>query len=537
MKIFWFPEYFSLWIVITLVCGAPNDIESNGTQDSRPEVSNHEENTSVSQDQILQEPEISPGSVPSKLVTVDLDITKSTDDFEFIRTGYYSTYTPKFNNLFNKIVMSVPFASPVVIWEANDVKEYANEVYCIRIGGLALLYFLTVHMINGDTKWFKKNIFGTGWKIGTIPFEIELYTDDGDGNKVEMDPRVKLYYYYSFGPDSKCSELKHKGFTVWKHQGNGPYPKSILYMNTRLLSISLTNFKTAITYKIWFTDDSCVRYILENNAWKQIECEQQSASPSVQEALVSDKLVSLDIESNEETDSFQYEFCYFCDSRYGRFRIYTSKKGFKFSSVKEHDSVIWDNSEDPSELSNMVVTQSVGRDKLTSKQVIVHTNKDNKLFYRENEGDLWSHGNCIFVTNVPGFKVLTLNDDGSTSQNNYNNYLIQKQNVLINYIFKPSVKCVEIKFDDDTVWKYSESEHGHNFPTKISVNNETKGVRIFINNIMYIYNLQNGEWKLVFEGPVKRSITYPRSYEASTFGLCLADDLTRLLFPHSQSFG
>ncbi|EAN33103.1 hypothetical protein TpMuguga_02g00818 [Theileria parva strain Muguga] len=453
-----------------------------------------------------------------KAVKLDLDIERDTADFYYKKAKGQSSYTPKLGRVFDKVVVSVPYVSPVVIWESKTLAECASQVSVFSLKNL-LLVSVNIFMLDGSKKVFRRYLTESKWKDVTFPENVQLLTTDKDGKEVELDPSnyilnphclYEYSYTFNLSPYSKCTEIRHKNNTVWKYgekyissDGNyvttSFYPTSISYILRFTFDEYYRVEKELHDFRISFSDGSYLDSSLENKEWKQIY---YIWTPmTLPFPLNAGTAIPLDVTFGESTDQFDYEY-YFCSNTgYSDFTIFTAKFDYKFSSVREQTRLIWDNSNDPSEFSTKVVAQTSIKFPDQAKQVTIHTNKGNRIFYRQRGKEKWINAKDNLATYYPGFTVMTLNDDKSTSVNDTSKYNVEYDISLVIYRFKRGVKCVEVRFDNRLVWKHDVGLYGDKYPKYVSFNNVSNNIRLLINDTLYFYSLQDLEWKMIFQIP------------------------------------
>uniref|UniRef100_A0A3B0MM63 SfiI-subtelomeric related protein family member, putative n=1 Tax=Theileria annulata TaxID=5874 RepID=A0A3B0MM63_THEAN len=471
------------------------------------------------------EPTNTPDLVPTpfyvviihKPVKLDLDIKRDTDDFNYRSTTTQCLYTLKTGRIFSEVIISNPYFSPTVIWKPKSQGEYSYKVTVFTIRDTIILS-VSICMLNGTKKVFGRPFIHSNWEDLTFPPGVKLLTDKQDGTKVELGPSDYILntrcgdgfsYTFHLSKNSECTEIKHENKIVWNYQSNHnvsneippspSYPTCISYTISYDLSHFLCKYYKKDSefhnFRVWFNDGSYIDSSFENGEWKQT----YNKSKFIPLPITSenDEKISLDVTLEESTNKFDYQYHNCPNSGYSVFKIFTAKRGFKFISVTEQNNVIWDNSNDESEFSTKVVAQTSIKFVNASKQVTIHTNKDNKIFYKLREDGRWIDSKEKYKKDK--LTLITLNEDGSTSEDDTSKFDIGYDVSLVNYIFKSGAKCIELKCDNKSVWKHDSSQGESNYPTKVSFNIVTKNIRILINNKLKFYSLQDLEWKMILQ--------------------------------------
>ncbi|XP_954469.1 SfiI-subtelomeric fragment related protein family member, putative [Theileria annulata] len=82
---------------------------------------------------------------------------------------------------------------------------------------------------------------------------------------------------------------------------------------------------------------------------------------------------------------------------------------------------------------------------------------------------------------------------------NINHYNLQQSGKLARYTMNQGVKCTEVLYDDKTVWKYNEDEHGGYFPTNVTMNLNTGFITVESKGLYESYfSYYDNKWNLVY---------------------------------------
>ncbi|EAN33163.1 hypothetical protein TpMuguga_02g00878 [Theileria parva strain Muguga] len=217
-----------------------------------------------------------------KRVKLDLDIEEDSADFYYTKDEPWSTYTPISGKIFNKVIFSVPYVSPVVIWKPATLNEFATKVKVFRTGSIIL--FVDISLCNGGRKVFRRYLTESKWLDVTFPPDVKLFTH----RSVVLDPSnytlkahfdYETIYTFTLKEGAKCSKIKYEGETIWKYgrtytssDGNNVtcslYPTCITYtVNIFLGKFNLRHYEVH-TFRVSFSDGSFVNCSLGDKGWE-----------------------------------------------------------------------------------------------------------------------------------------------------------------------------------------------------------------------------------------------------------------------------
>ncbi|EAN33104.1 hypothetical protein TpMuguga_02g00819 [Theileria parva strain Muguga] len=222
-----------------------------------------------------------------KTVHLDLDVSRDTYDFYYTKDVPWSTYTPKLGRVFDKVEISVPYVSPMLIWEPKLPSECSTKVKVFSTDSMML--FIDISILGGGRKVFGRRPMGT-WRDITFPPDLKLYTLDKDGKEVELDPSnytlkldigYKSEYTFDFKSDANCTEIRFKNDIVWKYNytyciSGGLYKISTLHPTSIKYTIRLFLGEFNLTYsethrfKVFFSDGSYSDFFIGDKHWDQV---------------------------------------------------------------------------------------------------------------------------------------------------------------------------------------------------------------------------------------------------------------------------
>ncbi|EAN33580.1 hypothetical protein TpMuguga_01g00336 [Theileria parva strain Muguga] len=128
-----------------------------------------------------------------KTVTIDMNKTESTDEFECFKEKDRVIFTPTGTGVFDKLVRSSRLGADVVIWRANDVQEYSKKIVIIDVQTRkGKTKNVALYLCSGDIKHLA---YSDGKWIET-PNKVSLYikkTNSTDEFEFSKDKEFKTF--------------------------------------------------------------------------------------------------------------------------------------------------------------------------------------------------------------------------------------------------------------------------------------------------------------------------------------------------------
>uniref|UniRef100_A0A3B0MKC1 SfiI-subtelomeric related protein family member n=1 Tax=Theileria annulata TaxID=5874 RepID=A0A3B0MKC1_THEAN len=164
-----------------------------------------------------QTKQLTKAAEPTK-VTLDINKSKDTDQFNFKKDGNFRTYTPKPGNVFEKIVKKELFVITKVLWESKD-DVYGTLVSIKLKEGVSPT--LAILLTDNSFKLF--NDYAGTWKdITSQRHDLSklIFLGENDTEVTTSDYTltiVDLSFTYIFNAGVKCKKVKLADAEVWKH--------------------------------------------------------------------------------------------------------------------------------------------------------------------------------------------------------------------------------------------------------------------------------------------------------------------------------
>ncbi|XP_954909.1 SfiI-subtelomeric fragment related protein family member, putative [Theileria annulata] len=364
---------------------------------------------------------------PTK-VTVDLNATQSTNEFDYTDDNGVVTFKPKDNNVINKLVQGT-----TDIWEAkNDV----NGIL-VRIKVSKGVKFLVVLLDNNKFTVF--NLEGNEWKdVTSMRHDVTKLKFFGD-NDFELKSSdysvtiVDLSFAHIFNNEINCKKIKLGDDELWKHTDDPKFE-------------SIKSFSLGLASNSFFAKN-------QSNELKKIErglepeamvtptiASQVSAPLASSVSRPKGNPVGVDIENKQSTNEFDY-------TDDNGVVTYTPKSGNVFDKVVDGVKDVWQSKDD--------VNGTLVRIKVTKNIKYLAVLLDNNmftLFHLENNEwkDITSQR-----YDVSKLKFFGENDTEITSSN----YTVNIVFLTYEFTFNSGVKCKKIMLAHDDVWKHTDDSN------------------------------------------------------------------------------
>ncbi|EAN32287.1 hypothetical protein TpMuguga_02g00001 [Theileria parva strain Muguga] len=334
------------------------------------------------------------------VVTLDINKTSSTNDFEYSKSDNYRTYTPKPGKSFSKIVKKKKD-----IWTSQN--NHAVKVVLIGSGKtpkhlvilLTTRNFVLLYKTGKNKPW--EDITSKRHDVSKLKFfgdnNTELKSSDYEITIVNK------FLNYTFNDGVKCLTVNLGDNVVWSHSDHSNFKEIKAFS----LDLYLNNF---------FVKN-------KSDQLKQIK-------PKL-------KPVDLDIDKKESTEQSDYK-----DEN--GVNTWTPKFGYGFNKISAGETAIW-NSNDV--YSTMVTIKSEG----TNKYLIILLNNDSFSIFKQSDGKSWEniskHG--TFFTSIRFY-------GDNNRELRPSDYKIDIVNTSVSFTFNSGVNCTKIMFGDD---EWSQKDH------------------------------------------------------------------------------
>ncbi|XP_955551.1 SfiI-subtelomeric fragment related protein family member, putative [Theileria annulata] len=476
---------------------------------------------------------------------VSLDITKSqsSNEFDYSVDGEFKTFISKSSFLFNSLVESDTAGSETTIWKTTNPSEYVNKLVLKDSGDKKYLSMLRV-----DNKFLllHKNPTSQNWqditntRLNLSDLKMFYFDSDTTGYLLLKDDQYsvsleKFLYGYEFGVE--CHLVKFRDTVIWNHSDDpkfGSLKSVLLNLLNNKITVSTPDGESneinipgiippsdiEVESKEEFEDDSVTA---DSTQTSELSDQDESSKDSTTATLI-----ELDLNNMESSDNYEY-------IKSNDNHVFTVKAGFKFSKIKKADHVL---KVCPSPHYYCKVVANYGQ----HNKIILYVYKTDKDFdlLLLDDPDTSTRD----ITSLPSdtvqalqgsgvvseqLKLLASDDDGQSKELDHNKLMIEKLTHLINYTFEPDTKCSEIKYNDETVWKYDKSIHGRYYLTNVILNTTTSFILLESQgHYQYYYTYINDEWKCI--SGYKTQDLQPlysdklRIFTLNQFGLICVDD-------------
>nr|AAG37804.1 hypothetical telomeric SfiI fragment 1 protein 2 [Theileria parva] len=378
---------------------------------------------------------------PFNNVTVDIENTNGTSEFEYSKDGNCCIYSTKTGYSFGKVAQG-----ETVIWESKDnvlgtlIRTWNDD-------------FLAILLSNNLFKLFQH--LSGNWSDITAErrdvTKLKFY-GDGDNEITSVDYSVSFVkdylYEFSFNDGVKCSKIKYKEKVVWRNM------KGKMYEDIKMFQLGL----------------------LSNNFFIKNQFEYRKlTNPSIEITPV-----TLDIDRTYCTS--QYEF-----SKNDNCRTYTSKYGYSINKIVKKNINIWD--ADPDDNALKVVLIGSGKDE---KHLSILLESGDFVLLHKTRRDLFWKDITDKKSDFSDIKMYSLDDE-----NNYNELRplhnsIILYNTFYGYEFKKGVKCAKITNKDKLLWTHTD-DPDFGYPSAIYLD--------LLKNKFNVINFKDQTKELKGEGP------------------------------------
>ncbi|XP_952705.1 SfiI-subtelomeric fragment related protein family member, putative [Theileria annulata] len=340
-------------------------------------------------------------------ISLDIDKTESTDEYEYIKDLDFRTYTPKPGHLFKKISHST-----IDIWQSKN-NLYATLI-CIKPEGdlkyLAMLFqdnmFKLFHE-QEDKPW--DNITSKRHDVTKLRF-----LRDNDSEITSSDYKVNivdLSYTYIFNSGVTCKKITYNNTPLWSHTDDSNFA------SIKSLSLDLAKDKFYV-----------------KNQSDQLKELDFKTTPETQTTPI-----TLDIEKTETTDEYSY-------SDQNGLVTFSPKDNYVFNKITQGTKDIWDSGDDV--YSTLVMTKDDGNQKYLS--MLLQNNSFVVLQKSDNDNE-WTNFTAK-RHDITKLKFLGDNDVDLM----FTDYTVTLVDLSYTFVFKSGVKCKKITYNDKLLWNHTD---------------------------------------------------------------------------------
>ncbi|XP_952702.1 SfiI-subtelomeric fragment related protein family member, putative [Theileria annulata] len=414
-------------------------------------------------------------------VSVDIEKTQSTGQFDYTDENGVVTYKPKSDHVISKVSQGT-----TDIWESKDDVNATLVRTKVSKGVKFLVVLLTNNMFTlfhqESGQW--KDITSKRHDITKLKF---LGENDAELSKTDYTVSiVDNSYEFKFNSDPKCTCIKYNDTEVWKHnsiQHGDKYPTCLLFNN---LNRNYLVVESSRSYRNVFQFQNSQFKLLGAN--EKLNYDHNSTGVFDPDKL---KFMTTDPDSSQlvELDYTRYSL------EHPSFITYKFKS-VKCNEVGYENQLVWKYDENEHS-DDFPTTVSIN---LKKSYVIV----DSSHFYRyvySYYDKKWKELPFGYKTSsifFDKFKLFTTdpNDQNKLVELDTSQYEIEDTKNVLAIKFNTDVKCTCIMYDKKYVWRYKHTEHEDKYPTT-AVFNKKKSIVLVDSgyHYRYLYIYQNKEWK------------------------------------------
>ncbi|XP_953548.1 SfiI-subtelomeric fragment related protein family member, putative [Theileria annulata] len=355
-------------------------------------------------------------------VTLNINTSKDTNEFQYSKDGDIHTYTPKDDYVFNKIVKTYK-SNPCVstcgdhtccgsideldIWTA---KPEDHGLKAVLMGSGKDEKFLSILLQSRNFVLLRKGGKGQPWNDITSQIHDVTklkFLGQNDRELTSSDYEVTfvgLSYQFKFRSGVACKIIKYDNTLLWNHDDDTNY------LEIKSLSLDLPKDQFSIT------------------------------NSSDQTKQLTKAKITLDIDKTQSTNELDYSKDDDCQK-------YTPKDNHVFSKISKGNTVIWESKD--TIYSTIARIKSKDGDKYL---VVLMDNNMFTLFKQESGKNKPWEDITNDVHDVTKLKFLTDNDSPLTTSD----YEVTFVFLSYTYIFNSGVSCKKVKLGDDEVWTHDD---------------------------------------------------------------------------------
>ncbi|UKK00948.2 hypothetical protein MACK_001758 [Theileria orientalis] len=463
---------------------------------------------------------------PKMPIMVDIRKRDTTDHYEYSRRNTEcGMYTPKHNFIFKLVKTSRIIGSDVEIWCPEAEDEYVDKVFIDIIGALSNTYNVMLFLVNGNVKHF--TLLNDRW-IEVDPavlldisktestYEYDAATDVRN-DITTFTPRG--HFLFKGVKRTQGIGLSKSVVDIWNAKNKCDYARKAVLKNTKrsekylllyLLSGDYKLFYRSNKGKVW-RDESTNLSSFNNLKTYGIDLDEESMDKVISDKFLSLRMrdgekipVTLNIENRKNTNE-----SYFVVN--GPIVSFIPKHNIVFENVvlKSHvfDVTIW-KAEEAYQHAYRVVMGSNPWNPFKKRSMALILLNGNFTFFEELEDYVeWKN------TTETRYSLLNLkmyaNDrvlNGRYKQIESGEYKIHSLAFLYGYTFNPGVECLEIRYRNLPIWKYSDHTRG-GYPRGIYLNIANNGFYIkYFDRWMFVdMDQARAKYSRATPGPPKKT--------------------------------
>ncbi|UKK02387.2 hypothetical protein MACK_001746 [Theileria orientalis] len=390
------------------------------------------------------------------------------------------------------------------VWVADSPFGYADKVIVKGLGSSTKK--LTIHVLDGPPKEFKKlgSLMGlkNQWTEKLEDVDQKTYEECVSSNLINLDINTKnstnqLIYTRDNETDSDVYLPIDGYFINVIRQSHGidklhqfkilsaDNPKD--YIRKAVVTYTGSNASKIV---VWTIDGvkKCFRKPMRYLFWAERDCSKETSLLPVNKHPKDILIVTL----NDE-DDFKFDHnntSKYVVHRYDHILQYIFAKNAKCVEVGSKNATIWRH--DPKKYPEYVKEMYVN---LKTKQMRFNPYFSH-FIYRYGYEWLPNISNDKKRLNDSEFSIFSFGMDSVIRENDYSHYDESDIDSVIKLTFKSGVRCVELKYENRTVWIHTD-DPDNGYPSSIYIHTILKVVFLEMNpELTNFYRYSDGEWKL-----------------------------------------
>nr|PVC54871.1 hypothetical protein MACL_00002514 [Theileria orientalis] len=446
-----------------------------------------------------QEPHEQEDSTQKKMpILVDIKKKDSTEQYEYSkRNSECGMYTPKHNFIFKLVKAGRMIGSDVEIWCPESEDEYVSKVFIDLIGILSNTFNVTLFLVNGNVKHF--TLLNDRW-IEVDPatlldisktqstYEYDVAKDERN-DIVTFTPRGH-FLFKGVKRTQGLTGLNKSVVDIWNAMSKCDYARKAVVKSTKKAEKYLLLYLIGGGYKLFYRshkgkiwrDESTNLSSFNNLKTYGIDLDQESMDKVVTDKYLSLRMtdglkipVTLNIDNKKNTNEFYYLVN-------GPIVSYVPKHNIVFDNVvfksNVFDVAIW-NAADAYQYAYRVVMGNNPWNPYKKRSMALILLNGNFTFFEEFEDYVDWRNTTDTRYSLLNLKMYTMGRDmnGRYRQIESGEFKINSLAFLYGYTFNPGVECLEIRYRNLPIWKYSDNPRG-GFPRGIYLNIANNGFYI-----------------------------------------------------------
>nr|PVC50562.1 hypothetical protein MACL_00002177 [Theileria orientalis] len=390
------------------------------------------------------------------------------------------------------------------VWIADSPFGYADKVIVRGLGSSSKK--LIIHVLDGPHKEFKKlgGILSlkNQWTEKVDDVEQKTYEECVSSNLINLDINTKNstnqfiytrdnetdsdvyvpidgYYIQVIRQSHGIDKLRQ--FKIWSADNPKEYVRKAVVTYTD---------SSASKIIIWTIDGAkkCFHKPIKYLFWAEKDCNRESSLLPINKHPRDILIVTL----NDE-DDFKFDrnnTSKYTVRRYNHILQYSFTENAKCVEVGSKNSVIWKH--DAKKFPDYVKELYVNMKNREIRFNAYHSH----YIYQYNYEWLANSSNEKKRLVDSEFSIFSFDIDSVIRENDYSHYIESEVDSMIKLVFKPGVRCVELKYENKSIWQHID-DPDNGYPLSIYIHKVLKVVFLEMSSdITNFYRFSDGEWKL-----------------------------------------